>query len=127
MRNLSTITSEVTWLDITANGFWGGRFERTYQDIRVFNPRAPTNKYTVLSRNMRVKRKEHTNRGHEKLSMALSHHWYICFRRGGGGGRGGWTNKSVFFYKILASLLKRNGTLHTAKLRWLRCCFSLSI
>ena len=30
-------------LDIAANGFWGGRFERTYFDVRVFNPHAPSN------------------------------------------------------------------------------------
>ena len=28
-------------LDIAANGFWGGTFERTYFDVRVFNPHAP--------------------------------------------------------------------------------------
>ena len=28
-------------LDIAANGFWGGRFERSYFDVRIFNPSAP--------------------------------------------------------------------------------------
>ena len=32
-------------LDIAANGFWGGRFERTYFDVRVFNPHAPSNRH----------------------------------------------------------------------------------
>ncbi len=27
-------------LDIAANGFWGGRYERTFFDVRVFNPHA---------------------------------------------------------------------------------------
>ena len=36
-------------LDIAANGFWGGSFERTYFDVRVFNPHAPSNKNTSLS------------------------------------------------------------------------------
>ena len=31
------------WLDIAANGVWGGTFERTYFDVRVFNPHAPSN------------------------------------------------------------------------------------
>ena len=30
-------------LDISANGVWGGRFEKTYFDVRVLNPLAPTN------------------------------------------------------------------------------------
>ena len=36
-------------LDIAANGFWGGRFERTYIDVRVFNPHAPSNQQSSLS------------------------------------------------------------------------------
>ena len=35
-------------LDIAANGVWGGNFERTYFDVRVFNPHAPTNRHTAL-------------------------------------------------------------------------------
>ena len=30
-------------LDIAANGFWGGRFEHSFFDVRVFNPSAPSN------------------------------------------------------------------------------------
>ena len=31
-------------LDISANGVWGGRSEKTYFDVRIFNPYAPSNK-----------------------------------------------------------------------------------
>ena len=34
-----------TRLDIAANGFWGGRFECTYIDARVFNPHPPSNRH----------------------------------------------------------------------------------
>ena len=30
-------------LDVAASGFWGGRFERAFFDVRVFNPHAPSN------------------------------------------------------------------------------------
>ena len=30
-------------LDIAANEFWDGPFERTYINVRVFNPHAPSN------------------------------------------------------------------------------------
>ena len=36
-------------LDISANGVWGGRFEKTYFDVRVFNPHAPSNRNMTLS------------------------------------------------------------------------------
>ena len=31
------------------NGFWGGRSERCFVDVRVFNPFAPSNSSTSLS------------------------------------------------------------------------------
>ena len=37
----STANSQASaHLDIAANGVWGGTFERTYFDVRVFNPHA---------------------------------------------------------------------------------------
>ncbi len=35
---LSSNVQDGVRLDIACNGFWGGRFERTYLDVRVFNP-----------------------------------------------------------------------------------------
>ena len=35
-------------LDIAANGFWGCRFERTYFDVRIFNPHAPSYRQSCL-------------------------------------------------------------------------------
>ena len=31
-------------LDLSANGVWGGRYEKTFFDVRVFNPIAPSNR-----------------------------------------------------------------------------------
>ena len=36
-------------LDVAMNGFWGGRHERTFCDVRIFNPHAPTNRNTNLA------------------------------------------------------------------------------
>jgi len=36
-------------LDITANGLWGGWFERSYMDVRVFNPLGPSNKNSITA------------------------------------------------------------------------------
>ena len=32
-------------LDIAANGFWGGRFQHTFFNVRVFNPHVPSNRH----------------------------------------------------------------------------------
>ena len=31
-------------LDLSANGVWGGRHEKTFFDVRIFNPIAPSNR-----------------------------------------------------------------------------------
>ena len=36
-------------LDIAANGFWGGRYERTFIDVRIFNPHPPSNRNSDLA------------------------------------------------------------------------------
>ena len=43
---LSANVQDGARLDIACNGFWGGRFERTYLDVRVFNPHAKSNQHT---------------------------------------------------------------------------------
>ena len=40
----TAITTDGVRLDNAANGFWGGRYERTFLDVRVFNPYAPSNR-----------------------------------------------------------------------------------
>ena len=46
----SAITTDGTRLDIAASGFWGGRYERTFLDVRVFNPYAPSNRQTTTDK-----------------------------------------------------------------------------
>ena len=49
LRGASANCQDGARLDIAANGFWGGTFEKTYFDVRVFNPFAPSNRQTQLS------------------------------------------------------------------------------
>ena len=47
--SLSTANAQDgTRLDIVMNGFWEGRFECAFVDIRVFNPFAPSNNTSSL-------------------------------------------------------------------------------
>ena len=36
-------------LDVAMSGFWGGRYDRTFVDVRVFNPHADSNKTSLSS------------------------------------------------------------------------------
>ena len=42
-------TQDGARLDISANGFWGGSYQKTFFDVRVFNPHAPSNRHGSLS------------------------------------------------------------------------------
>ena len=44
----SASTEDQARLDVVASGVWGGRFERTFLDARVFNPYAPSNPTSSL-------------------------------------------------------------------------------
>ena len=62
LSGASAITEDGARLDIAANGFWGGRYERTYLDVRVFNPLyiAPSNRQQSLAA---------TYRKHERVKI----------------------------------------------------------
>ena len=45
-------------LDIAASGFWGGRHERMFMDVRVFNPFAPSNRQMSLDKCFLKREKE---------------------------------------------------------------------
>ena len=42
LKNRTANTEDHAHLDIAANGLWGGRNERNFVDVRVFNPHAPS-------------------------------------------------------------------------------------
>ncbi len=49
LAGASAITVEGARLDVAASGFWGGRFERAFFDVRVFNPHAKSNRQPLTS------------------------------------------------------------------------------
>ena len=56
-------------LDVSANGVWGGRYQKTYFDVRVFNPLAPSNRNqqpaAVFSKHEREKKRAYQQRVQE--------------------------------------------------------------
>ena len=45
----SANVTEGARLEISANGFWEGRYEKTFVDVRVFNPHSDTAQSTSIS------------------------------------------------------------------------------
>ena len=64
-------------LDITANGFWGGCYRRTFFDIHVFNSHAPSSYQPSLQATYKKHektKKQFTNKEYEKSSRASLPH-----------------------------------------------------
>ena len=77
-----SISSDEGRLDISANGVWGGRFEKAFFDVRVFNPCAKSNSGTLPSvyRKRKWKNRDAMSNLSEKLNTAHSH--LLFFRAG---------------------------------------------
>ena len=88
-------------LDIRANGFWGSRFERAFFDVRVFNPKAPTNRGPSLSstyaRHEKEKRRNYQQR---VLEIERASFTPLVFSASGG-----MAKAAQVCYKRLAGLL----------------------
>ena len=97
----TAITQDGARLDVEVNGFWGGRFERTFMDVRIFNPHASSNRNSHLSstylRHERTKKRAYKQRIRE-----VEH---ACFTPLIFSASGGMAREATTFYKRLASLL----------------------
>ena len=62
----SATTEDNARLDVAASGFWGGRFEGAFFDVRGFNPYVPSNRApptaTCYRRHEREKRRKYEER-----------------------------------------------------------------
>ena len=111
-------------LDIAANGFWGGTFERTYFDVRVFNPHAPSNRHTQPSSCYR-KHERIKKRAYEQRVREIEHATFTPLVRSA---MGGLANEANIFYKRLASMLASKWDhSYSSTLCWLRCRLAFSI
>ena len=107
-------------LYITANGFWGGQFERSHLNVRIFNPSAPSNQplHSAYRRHDKEKRREYQQRVHEVENASFTP---LIFTTTGGMG-----DAATQFYKRLANLLSVKHSLsYGVVMGWLRCKFKL--
>ena len=101
LRGASAITTDGARLDIAANGFWGGSFERAYFDVRVFNPHAPSNRQQSLASTHKTQ-EQLKIRAYEQRVRQVEHGSFTPLIMSAKGGCGNVTNVC---YKRLASLL----------------------
>lgn len=117
-------TTEGARLDIAANGFWGGRHERVFLDVRVFNPLAPTNRQTSMDKCFSKHEKE-KKRAYEQRVREIEHASFVPLVMSA---TGGLAKEASNFYRRLASLLAEKWDQpYSSTLHWLRCSLSFSL
>ena len=82
-------------LDVAASGFWGGRFECAFFDVRLFNPHAPSNRQllsTCYRKQENIKKRAYKQRVREvkhgsftplvmSLTGGLGNAATVCYKR----------------------------------------------
>ena len=102
----------------------GGRFEKTFFDVRVFNPHAPSNKNQTPAASYRKHERE-KKRAYEQRIREVEHSSFtpLVFSATGGMGR-----EATCFYKRLASMLAQKWDYpYSTTLCWLRCRLTFSL
>ncbi len=111
-------------LDIAVNGFWGGRYETTFLDVRIFNPYADSNRSTSLTTTY-LKHENEKRRTYESRVREVEHASFTPLVMSA---TGGMAKQATVFYKHLASLLAdKRDTSYSATMNWLRCTISFSL
>ena len=117
----SSNTQDGARLDIAANGFWGGRYERTFFDVRIFNPHAPTNRHPRCYKKHELEKK----RQYEQRVREVEHASFTPLVLSV---TGGMANEASVFYKRLASeLATKWDQPYSSTLSWLRCRLTFSL
>lgn len=115
---LSSNTQNGARLDIATNGFWGGTYERTFFDVRIFNPHAPSNRGTRCYR----KHENEKKRQYEQRVREIEHSSFTPLVMPATGGLAG---EATVFYKRLASCLSTKWD--QPYMAWLRCRLNFSL
>ena len=124
LRAASANQQDGARLDISANGIWGGRFEKTYFDVRVLNPLALTNRNRGTSGMYRTHEWE-KKRVYEQRVREVEHSSFTPLVLSTTGSMG---NEATIFYKRLASLLVEKWDFpYSRTLDGLRCRLTFSL
>ena len=124
MSRSSAINEDGARLDVAAYGFWGGRFEKAFMDVRVFNPSAQSNRRgplaSVYRRHELEKKWQYDQRVREVEHATFTPLGYVSHRRNGQIGYN--------LYKRLASMIsEKRDTPYSQTINWIRCKLSFAL
>ena len=114
--------TQILMLDLILLRFWGGRFENSFFDVRVFNPGAPSNHpiKSAYCRHERKKRRQYEQRVRE---VEHGHFTLLVFTTTGGMG-----DAAGQVYNRLANLLTEKLDFSYGEVMgWIRCKLSFAL
>ena len=124
LSGASANTQEEARLDIAANELWGGRFEQTYFDVRVFNPHVASNRHSNTTACYRMNEKT-KKRVYEQRILEVEHSSITPRVMSL---TGGLDHAVTMMYKRLATLLAAKWDQpYSSTMSLLRCCLSFSL
>lgn len=104
--------------------FGGGRFERSFFDVRIFNPNARSNRTSSLQSAYR-KHEMEKKRCYEQRVLEVEHASFTPLVMSATGGMGSLERS---FYNRLASMLsEKQGTSYNKTMEWVRCKLSFAL
>ena len=124
LRRASANQQDGARLDIAANGFWGGRYERTYVDVRIFNPHAPSHRQTNIATCYR-KQEEIKKRAYEQRVREVEHSTFTPLVLSATGGMA--PQATTFYKRLAACLADKWDQPYSSTMAWLRCRLSYSL
>ena len=119
----SASTDNDARVDIAASGFFGGRFERTFFYVRVFNPFAPSNQGSlkaVYRRHELEKRRKYGQRIREVEHASFTP---VVFSSAGGAGPAA----SVVLKRLAGMIADRRDVPYHLTMSWLRTRLSFAL
>jgi len=110
-------------LDIVAENFWGRDRQRSFFDVRVFNPHAQTYQNTSLAQCFRRNELE-KRRAYDERIRQIEHGSFspLVFSTSGSMGP-----TATVVYKRLASMIAEKNKPYSKTIHWLRCRLSFSL
>ena len=124
MSQRSAITEDGARLDVAMYGFWGGRFEKAYVDVRVLNPSTQSNRHGPLSATYR-KHKQEKRRQYDQRVRNID---YTSFTPLVLLTTGGTRRAATTFHKRLASMLaEKRDTPYALTINWIHCRLSFAL
>ena len=111
-------------LDIAVSGFWGGRFERTFFDVRVFNPHAPSNQNSQISTTYRRHEREKRMK-YEQRIIEVEHASFVPFVLSCTGGAG--PSATVTLKRLGAMIAEKFESPYSSVIALLRCQLSFAL